>query len=284
MISVIIPIGARTEYLIECLESIQRQSYNELEIICVFDGVNKRSIVEDFEQLDKRILMADISQEGPGAARNTGLYYAKGEYVFFCDSDDILLPHAFNLLLEKMLTPNESIDVVVGSFIEQFDNGSATLCSVTSEGNDFEKFFSYFSIWNRLYRTIFLRDNKIKFQKRSQGEDMLFLADIFLNNPRVAVISNAVYQWQRHDTDDKETLTHSKSLDAFLELLDSWEIFVEKLMCSHKDEVLQYAQAARPYLLYRMENIKIPFQKKAARKKLDMFLKKLNWYGRAHCG
>ena len=275
MISVIIPVGGRTEYLVECLESIQRQSYHDLEIICVFDGVDEHLTIEDYQRLDKRISIVEIPPQGPGAARNTGLNYAKGEYVFFCDSDDILLPHAFSLLLEKMRMPNEKNDVVMGSFIEQFDNGSATLCSVPSQGNDFEQFFSYFSIWNRLYRTGFIRDNNIEFEKRSQGEDMLFLADVFLNDPNVAFITDAVYQWQRHETDDEETLTHSKTLDAFLELMDSWDLFVDKLVPRYRDEVLKYSQAAQPYLLFRMEGIKAHNQKEFAQKRLNAFYAKL---------
>ena len=89
-ISVIIPVYNIQQHLRECLDSVLGQSYPHLQVICVDDGSTDESpaILAEYAQKDPRVQVIRQQNAGPGAARNTGLEAAVGEYVIFLDSDD----------------------------------------------------------------------------------------------------------------------------------------------------------------------------------------------------
>ena len=91
-VSVIIPIYNVEDYLVPCLDSIVKQTFEDIEIICIIDGSpdNSMEIVKQYAAKDDRIKIIDQKNAGLSASRNHGFYEAKGEYVYFMDSDDIL--------------------------------------------------------------------------------------------------------------------------------------------------------------------------------------------------
>lgn len=107
-ISVIIPVYNVEKYLKECLESVINQTFRDIEIICVNDGSTDKSleILEEYEKKDSRINIISQINQGIGSARNTGINHAKGEYIYFADSDDYLNLTAFEQLNNKYLNKN----------------------------------------------------------------------------------------------------------------------------------------------------------------------------------
>ena len=89
-ISVIIPVFNVELYLEECLDSVINQSLDDLEIICVNDGStdSSLSILEKYAKMDDRVKIISQENQGQGSARNKGLSIAKGECIYFIDSDD----------------------------------------------------------------------------------------------------------------------------------------------------------------------------------------------------
>ena len=92
MISIIVPVYNSEKYLDECLRSIQKQSYSNFEVICVNDGSpdNSADICQRFVDKDKRFRLINQENGGVSSARNRALKEAKGEYVCFVDSDDVI--------------------------------------------------------------------------------------------------------------------------------------------------------------------------------------------------
>ena len=92
MISVIIPIYNAEAYISECLQSVGDQSYKDFEVICVNDGSqdNSADICQRFVDKDKRFRLINQENGGVSSARNRALKEAKGEYVCFVDSDDVI--------------------------------------------------------------------------------------------------------------------------------------------------------------------------------------------------
>lgn len=90
--SVIVPVYNVEEYLEECLESIFQQTQKEIEVIAVNDGStdSSLSILEQIESKESRLHIITQENHGLGYARNVGLEYARGKYVYFIDSDDYL--------------------------------------------------------------------------------------------------------------------------------------------------------------------------------------------------
>lgn len=91
-ISVVIPVYNVESYLERCLESVVNQSLNDLQIILVDDGSPDRSaiICDNYAMKDSRIKVIHKSNGGLASARNEGLKYVTGKYLFFLDSDDWL--------------------------------------------------------------------------------------------------------------------------------------------------------------------------------------------------
>ena len=106
MISVIVPVYNVEKYLRRCVETIQKQTYADLEIILIDDGSTDDSgkICDDFSKGDRRIKVIHKKNEGLSAARNTGMENATGEYITFVDSDDYI----DSKMYEKMIMALES--------------------------------------------------------------------------------------------------------------------------------------------------------------------------------
>ena len=91
-VSIIIPVYKVEAYIRECLDSVIRQTYKNLEIILVDDGSPDQcgQICDEYAQEDSRIQVIHKENAGVSAARNTGIDAATGTYMIFADSDDVL--------------------------------------------------------------------------------------------------------------------------------------------------------------------------------------------------
>jgi glycosyltransferase involved in cell wall biosynthesis len=113
LVSIIVPVYNVAEYLRECVESIQKQSYVNLEIILVDDGSTDGSglLCDELAAPDQRVIVVHQENGGLSKARNRGMEVAKGEFVWFVDSDDKIVPEAADKCVSYTLT--NSLDVVV---------------------------------------------------------------------------------------------------------------------------------------------------------------------------
>ena len=111
-VSVVIPVYNVEPYLAQCLESILAQSLKEIEIICINDGSMDRSpeILKEYAKKYSQIKILDQVNKGQSASRNRGILEACGEYLYFMDSDDLIVSHA----LEELWTvcKQENLDVL----------------------------------------------------------------------------------------------------------------------------------------------------------------------------
>ena len=110
-VSVIIPTYDRAAYLVEAIQSVLDQTFQDFELIAVDDGStdNTREVVERFN--DKRIRYLWQENHGVSAARNTGIKASSGEYIAFLDSDDIWLPENLELKV-RLLDSRPDIGLV----------------------------------------------------------------------------------------------------------------------------------------------------------------------------
>ena len=104
-ISVIVPVYNCEEFLPACVESILRQTYQNLEIILIDDGAEDGSgaICDDYAAKDGRIRVIHQKNQGVSAARNAGLDAATGELITFVDSDDAIEPDMYEVLVKLLL-------------------------------------------------------------------------------------------------------------------------------------------------------------------------------------
>ena len=113
LVSVIIPAYQAAAYIHETLESVLRQSYQNLEVILINDGSPD---TEEFERAigpyRDRIVYIRQENGGPSAARNAGIRRARGEYLAFLDSDDVWFPTCLAAQVELALSRQPSCDLV----------------------------------------------------------------------------------------------------------------------------------------------------------------------------
>ena len=112
MISVIVPVYNVEEYLEECLNSIQHQTYTDIEVILVNDGSRdgSKEICERYCQQDPRFHLINQENKGLSGARNRGMTESKGEFITFVDSDDVIKDDMLEQLFKHMTS--EEMDIV----------------------------------------------------------------------------------------------------------------------------------------------------------------------------
>lgn len=206
-ISVIIPVYNIQQHLRECLDSVLGQSYPHLQVICVDDGSTDESpaILAQYAQKDNRVQVIRQQNAGPGAARNTGLEAATGEYVIFLDSDDWFEPD----FLEKMVdtAQREGADVAICRAVE-FDTNSGRelpsewmmkkqylpgkLAFAPQEMADHLFQFTYGMPWDKFYRRELLTSSGIRYPALKNSEDLAFVYPTLLAAKRIAVVDEVL--------------------------------------------------------------------------------------------
>ena len=115
-ITVVIPVFNTEKYLDECLDSVCNQTYKNLQILCVFTESkdNSLNILKKWKEKDARIEIIYRNDGGLGGARNEGIKFAEGKYIFFLDSDDYIALDALSKLCLK--AENDNTDMVIFPF------------------------------------------------------------------------------------------------------------------------------------------------------------------------
>lgn len=124
LISVVIPVYNVEKYLPACLDSVINQTYRNLEIIIVDDGSTDEcpSICDKYASIDKRITVIHQNNGGLSDARNTGIDIAKGEYITFIDSDDLVALDMIEYLYKNLIENNTDMSICQNSDIDEDGN------------------------------------------------------------------------------------------------------------------------------------------------------------------
>lgn len=129
ILSYIVPVYNSASFLPRCLDSLYAQDIPEtdFEIIIINDGSpdNSEEVCKDYMNLHKNIVYIKQKNQGQGAARNRGLYSARGKYIMFVDSDDLLYPHKVKKLLEQ--ASNKKTDILRFRIDGEEKDGSITV-------------------------------------------------------------------------------------------------------------------------------------------------------------
>ena len=211
-ISVIVPVYNTKKELPRCIESICKQTYKDLEIICIDDGSSDGSgqILEEFQAKDNRIQVIHKENGGESSARNTGLKMSVGEYIAFCDCDDWIDPDMYEVLAGEL--ERERIDMAASGWYKETDSSSQEIkneqpVSKQIFGRDEllrylyrrDSYRGFAYMWDKLYRREILKDKKgnwILFREDLRlGGDVLYLAEIALNVKRAKYVDRSFYHY-----------------------------------------------------------------------------------------
>ena len=211
LVSVIIPVYKVEEYLEESFRSVQRQTYEKLEIILVDDGSpdNCPEMCDAFSREDARVVVIHKPNGGLGSARNAGFSHAHGKYVEFLDSDDWITPEAISFLVHE--AEDKSLDVILFGARSFVDGDEAELLAKVEDYRRSQNFDTvmdgvacyrkmisnkeYFtSVCLRFFLSSYFREESFIFQEDiiHEDEDVGFLSVVLAD--RIEIVDRQFYQ------------------------------------------------------------------------------------------
>lgn len=209
IISVIVPCYNQADFLPRCLESLIRQTYENLEIVCVNDASTDAtmSVLDEYTKKDKRIKIVDIPHGGLGWARNCGIKAAMGKYLMFCDSDDEFMPDACEKLYHSLVDHNcdlalSSIKVIYDSdfHMKQSDDAYYNVKFngvIDDSGNILNKVDV--SVCNKIFKKSLIDTYNINFIEGRLYEDASFTWKYIAVAKKIYCMQEYLYVYYRHD-------------------------------------------------------------------------------------
>ena len=190
-VSIIIPIYNVEKYVEQCIKSVVEQTLGDIEIICIDDCStdNSISIVESYANHDSRIkIIRHEVNKGLGIARNTGINSSSGDYIFFLDSDDYILPDTLEKLYTKIRTVHSDIVTIrAKAFPDEDLEEIKNRAEISNQWLDkfvADKYYvtldNYIetteklncTVWGKLYSKDFIQNNHLRFiEKKIMHED-----------------------------------------------------------------------------------------------------------------
>ena len=208
-LSIIVPVYNVEKYLPKCLESLIKQTLNDIEIICVNDGSmdNSLAILKEFASKDSRIRIIDNQHQGVAKTRNTGIEQSTGEYIGFVDSDDYIDIDFFEKLYKSATKSNS--DIAIASILKHKNFFNIYNAKYTKEETaitiqdkiklceDKKHFFFY--AWNKIYHSGFIKENNIKFSEGQIYEDVMFAIKALYYSNKIISVYGTKYHYIEHE-------------------------------------------------------------------------------------
>ena len=203
-VSIIIPVFNASEFLEKTLESVFKQSLNDIEIVCVDDGStdNSLEILNEMKTSHPNINIIQQENHGVAIARNVGIENANGEYIAFLDSDDIYVD---SNALEDMYNFGKENDAnVVAANLTFMDPDYTLRDNPHYSMGDYDRFDDFgeiesgyygipYAFYKNIYKKEFLVSNNIVFPDIVPGEDPIFLANVLVSTPNIFVVPFTLY-------------------------------------------------------------------------------------------
>ena len=237
-ISVVVPFYNNGDVLGDCLQSIAAQTFSDLEVIMVDDGStdNGPEVARKWAVSDPRFTLAHSDHGGPGGARNRGIEQARGEYLAFVDADDMLPPHAYEVLLHTL--ESSGSDFVSGA-VSRISTEGVYPSALHARAIKARKIRTHvtrspellydISVWNKLFRRSFWDANKLSYPEHMVWEDLQLMTQAHVLAKSVDVIPDYIYYWRERAAGElsitqnrtniqnlRDRITALLAIDAFL--------------------------------------------------------------------
>lgn len=233
LISIIIPIYNVEKYLDKCIKSIEKQTYQNIEIILVDDGSpdNCGEMCDKYAQADKRIKVIHKKNGGLSDARNEGVKISTGKYITFIDSDDYVEEQYIELLYKAIIQNNTEIsqcginevneeEKLINEIGEKEDKVKSTLKMLE------ELYYGKWEntvVWNKMYkRSLF---NDIKFPINKIHEDEFTTYKILYKIKKVSIIKERLYNYRKNSESITGKKFNSRRLDFLIAIEERLEFF-----------------------------------------------------------
>ena len=221
-LSIIIPAYNAEAYLQRCLDSIFSQEFTDYEVIVIDDGSTDGTAALLEHYPDVKVVHQE--NRGMSTARNRGLDEARGEYILFVDSDDLLTDGA----LETLVAELSGEDIIAFNAKKLHDATGEQTYHPTIRESETTDGWTYFCrhrleatdihfvcIWQRAYRRHFLIDNNLRFADGlRRAEDDLFTTQAMLHAKSVRTITDCLYTYRVRQGSITRTVDPSLEADS----------------------------------------------------------------------
>lgn len=229
LVTISIPLYKCEEFLKACLESVQAQTYPNIEVTLINDQTSDNSVeiaesfINDNDLKNWRIYHLE-KNSGLSVVRNKGIDTAQGKYLFFLDSDDTITPDCISTLVK--ISEDTNVEMTISQLeCEQLESGEKSICiKIKSEkeiitGNDeILKDFANSELVsyavNKLFLVDFIRKNKIYFIPRLFAQDELWTFHLVLKLNKIAIYKGITYTYYLH----QKSVIHNRDKRNF----DNW--------------------------------------------------------------
>ena len=261
-ISIIIPIYNVEAYIRRCLESVMTQEFVGATIECILidDCTPDRSMtivksmVSEYKGPISFVLLKHEVNRGLSAARNTGIQHAKGDYVFFMDSDDYIMPDSLQYFLDNQ-AKYQDVDILVGNAINRkannnLINGVHDTCLMTDRDVFFQRMLQhkiYLYAWNKLIKRDVLISHHILFEEGILYEDQCWSYLLFSKVSSVLLLSHVTYVYEYNPNSIVHTTFTSGNADK---VVWSYTVSTNKMLDCPPDPVYLQKNLTVDYLLF----------------------------------
>jgi glycosyltransferase involved in cell wall biosynthesis len=202
-VSVVIPVYNAETTLAQCLDSVLRQTFADIEVICINDGSTDRSgaIIDEYAARDPRILVRHQENIGQHRSRNVALGLVRGRYMLSVDCDDVVDPHLVERVYYRAEAEAADItllgwDYLAGPYAPP-DLATWNLREWTARPTGFPLGFGY--VWMKLYRKEFIDRHSLRFNEKFYTKaDLIFHWKSMSLAERVCVVPEPLYHYRVH--------------------------------------------------------------------------------------
>ena len=253
MISVLMPVYNAVKYLEKTVDSLKAQTFGDFEVIMVDDGSTDGSgeLCERIAAADGRFRVIRQPNAGVSAARNAALSAVKGEYIYFLDSDDLLLPETFEEMLALLKENNADFATARLSYIDDDGNAIEKLnrqSSVKNETLTSEEYLHkltkensqfYCTSTNKLFRAELFEG--IRYPVGRVNEDEARIHEIVYRSKRIVSTEIAYYFYVKHSGSITTSPFTPRSLDRDEAFSDRLDFYTSKELHALSGEMLTFA-------------------------------------------
>lgn len=206
-ISVVMPVFKAYKFLESTLQSVLSQTYTNLEILCIEDCSpdNTLQLLKYYQKKDKRIkIIANEENRGAGYCRNVGIENLTGEYCLFLDCDDWFKSEFIEKMYQKISTDHS--DICFCNYTTVYCNGCEGKTTNFAENvteNPFKPAdytdclfqINHAVPWNKIYRSDFIKQNKLKFELLSSSNDLTFTLTSFVKAKSISFLKDSLINY-----------------------------------------------------------------------------------------
>lgn len=254
LVTIIIPVYNVEQYIEDCLNSAQNQTYKNVEIIAIDDcgKDNSMRIVEEHAKKDSRIkIVYQPHNMGQGAGRNRALDIATGDFVVFLDSDDTMPLDSVELLLNRILETGADMTLARALWNKEHNCFPVAyvdalmdsyLCETGKLRTIEPQRYMLSGPWAKIFNMKWLKEHNVSFAEGCFWEDMVFTLKAWIESDNISILNNYVYFRTERNDESNPSTTQAYGKKKYIDRDQIFDMFCEYLSAKQAEKVVTVSE------------------------------------------